>query len=149
MSVVKIDWTPDKAGYRKFGIAVFVGFTIIGALVWLFGGSLSATRETGRFVWGSLPWFTLIPAAVLLLSLTAPKACRPLYLVWMGFAFVMGTVVSTVLLAIIYWVVFGGIATIFRLRRRDRMALREPARGFSGWSEIAAAPAREQYQRQF
>ena len=149
MSVVKIDWTPDKAGYRKFGIAVFVGFTIIGALIWLFGGSFRATRETGSFVWGSLPWFTLIPLAVLALTLVAPRACRPLYLVWMGFAFVMGTVVSTILMAVIYWVVFGGIATIFRLKKRDRMALREPAAGASVWMEVAAAPAREQYERQF
>ena len=148
MSVVKIDWTPDRAGYRKFGIAVFVGFTVIGALSWLFGGSLHATREAGKFVWGPLPWFTLIPLAVAILAFTAPKACRPIYLVWMGFAFVMGTVMSTILLAVIYWVVFGFIATIFRLRRRDRMALREPAGGASTWTSVTA-PAREQYQRQF
>ena len=149
MSLVRIDWNPDRAGYRKFGTAVFVGFTIIGALVWLFGGSLSATRETGRFVWGSLPWFTLIPAAVLVLALVAPRACRPLYMAWMGFAFVMGTVMSTVLLAIIYWGLFGAIATAFRLRRRDRLVLREPSAGASAWTQVAAAPARERYERQF
>ena len=148
MSLVRIDWNPDKAGYRKFGIAVFVGFTILGALAWLLGGSLAATREAGRMVWGPLPWFTLIPAAILALSIVAPRACRPLYIVWMGFAFVMGTVVSTILLAVIYWGLSGGIATIFRLRRRDRLALREPAAGASTWVE-AAAVAREQYQRQF
>lgn len=148
MSLVRIDWNPDRAGYRKFGIAVFVGFTILGALAWLLGDSFAATRETGRMVWGPLPWFTLIPAAILLLSIVAPRACRPLYVVWMGIAFVMGTVVSTILLAIIYWGLFGGIATIFRLRRRDRMTLREPAAGASTWVEAAAVP-REQYERQF
>ena len=127
MSIVKIDWNPDRAGYRKFGIAVFVGFTLLGALGWLFGGSLAATRESGHMVWGALPWLTLVPLAVLLLSLFAPRACRPLYMAWMGFAFVMGTVMSTILLAVIYWVLFGGVATLFRLRRRDRMALHEPA----------------------
>lgn len=149
MSLVRIDWNPDRAGYRKFGIAVFVGFTILGALAWLLGGSLAATREAGRLVWGPLPWFTLVPAAVLLLSLVAPRACRPLYLAWMGLAFVMGTVVSTVLLAVIYWVLFGGIATAFRLRRRDRLVLREPAGGASTWMEAAVASSREQYERQF
>ena len=148
MSLVRIDWNPDRAGYRKFGMAVFVGFTIIGVLAWLLGGSLAATRESGRLVWGPPPWFTLVPAAVLVLSLVAPRACRPLYVVWMGFAFVMGTVVSTVLLAVIYWVLFGSIATLFRLRRRDRLVLREPASGASTWAEAAASP-REQYERQF
>jgi len=149
MSLIEIDWTPDRAGYRKFGLAVFVGFTIIGALGWLLGGSLAATREAGHMVWGKLPWFTLIPLAVLILTLVAPRACRPLYLAWMGFAFVMGTVLSTILLAVIYWGVFGTVATLFRLRRRDRMALREPAGGTTTWTEVPAAPARDRYQRQF
>ncbi len=148
MSLVRIDWNPDRKGYRKFGIAVFVGFTAIGALTWLLGGSLALTRESGRFVWGPLPWFTLIPAAVLVLSLVAPRACRPLYVVWMGIAFVMGTVVSTILLSVIYWFLFGAIATMFRLRRRDKLALREPAGAASTWREAAVA-SREQYERQF
>jgi hypothetical protein len=148
MSLVRIDWNPDRKGYRKFGVAVFVGFSLIGALVWLLGGSLAATRETGRMVWGPLPWFTLVPAAVLLLSLVAPRACRPLYVAWMGIAFVMGTIVSNVLLAAIYWGLFGLIATIFRLRRRDRLVLREPALP-SVWTEAAPVPARERYERQF
>jgi hypothetical protein len=149
MSLVKIDWNPDRKGYRKFGVAVFVGFTLIGSLIWLLGGSLAATRETGSLVWGPLPWFTLIPLGVLVLSLVAPRACRPLYLAWMGFAFVMGTVVSTVLLAVIYWILFGGIATLFRLFRRDRMGLREPAKGATTWAPVASTPVRETYQRQF
>lgn len=148
MSVVKIDWNPDEKGYRKFGITVFVGFTIIGAFLWLVGGSLAETRETGRFVWGPLPWFTLIPAAVMVLALAAPRASRPLYVAWMGIAFVMGTIISTVILAFIYWVLFGLVATLFRLRRRDRLVLREPG-GRSTWMEASPAPAREQYERQF
>lgn len=149
MSVVRIDWNPDEAGYRKFGITVFVGFTIIGAIVWLAGGSLAETRETGRLVWGPLPWFTLVPAAVMLLALAAPRASRPLYLAWMGIALVMGTIVSTVILALIYWVLFGGVAALFRLRRRDRLALREPAGGASTWVDASPVATRERYERQF
>ena len=68
MSLVKIDWQPGDAGYRKFGITIFVGFTIIGALLWLLGGSFSAIRDTGEMVWGPLPWFVLIPASVMVVS---------------------------------------------------------------------------------
>lgn len=148
MSLVKIDWNPDRAGTRKFGIAVFVGFSLIGALSWLFGGSLAATRATGHMVFGPLPWFTLVPAAVLLLSILAPRACRPLYMVWMAVAFVMGTIMSNVLLAFIYWILFGVIATIFKLRRRDRLVLSEPL-GASTWSDAAAVATKDRYIRQF
>jgi hypothetical protein len=148
MSVVRIDWNPDESGYRKFGLSVFIGFTIIGAIVWLVGGSLAETRETGRLVWGPLPWFTILPAAVLVLSVAAPRACRPLYLGWMSIAFVMGTIVSTVILALIYWAMFGFVATIFRLRKRDRLVLREPS-GRSTWMGASTAASRERYERQF
>lgn len=149
MSLVKIDWSPDRAGYRKFGVAVFVGFTIIGALVWLFGGSLAATREAGRLVWGPLPWFTIPTAAILVLSMVAPRACRPFYIAWMAIAFVMGTVMSNLLLAFIYWVLFGAIAALFRLRGRDSLLLRKPAAGSSTWTAASVASSRERYQRQF
>ncbi|MFI5403186.1 MAG: SxtJ family membrane protein [Planctomycetota bacterium] len=149
MSLVKIDWRPDRAGYRKFGVAVFVGFTIIGALVWLFGGSLAATREAGRLVWGPLPWFTIPTAAILALSIVAPRACRPFYIAWMAIAFVMGTVISNLLLAVIYWILFGGIAALFRLRGRDGLLLKKPAAGSSTWTTTSDASSRERYQRQF
>jgi hypothetical protein len=148
MSLVNIDWNPDRKATRKFGITVFVGFTILGAALWLLGGKLGLSREAGRMIWGSLPWFVLLPVPVMLLALLWPRGARPFYWVWMGIAFVMGTVMSTILMAVTYWVVFGTIATIFRLRRRDRLVLRDPGGG-SLWVETAGAPPRERYERQF
>lgn len=138
MSVVQIDWNPDAAGYRRFGRSVFVGFTLIGLFLW--------------WTWGSpahLPWFIGIPAAVWALAWFAPRAARPLYVGWMAVAFVMGTIVSTVLLAVIYWVVFGLVALAFRLGGRDRLRLKEPAGDASTWVAHRGVPPRERYERQF
>ena len=30
MSMVRVDWNPDRAALRSFGRTVFIGFTIIG-----------------------------------------------------------------------------------------------------------------------
>jgi hypothetical protein len=138
MSVVQIDWNPNAAGYRSFGKSVFIGFTLIGLLLW--------------WAWGTydhVVWFVAIPAAVWALTIFAPRASRPLYFVWMGIAFVMGTIVSTILLAFIYWVIFGFVALCFRLRGRDRLHLREPASGASAWVDHKGVPPRERYERQF
>jgi len=138
MSVVKIDWSPTEEGYRSFGRSVFIGFTLIGLLLW--------------WHWGThdhVVWFVAIPAAVWVLTMVAPRASRPLYLAWMGIAFVMGTIVSTILLALIYWVVFGFVGLCFRLKGRDRLRLKEPATGDSTWVAHAGVPARERYERQF
>jgi len=138
MSVVKIDWNPDIAGYRSFGRAVFIGFTLIGLLLWWKWGTAS-----------HLPWFIGIPAAIWVLTLVAPRASRPLYVAWMGIAFVMGTIVSTVLLAAIYWVLFGFVALCFRLLGRDRLLLKEPEAGKATWVAHAGVPPRQRYERQF
>jgi len=135
MSVVRIDWNPDRAGYRSFGRAVFIGFTLIGLFLWWRWGTA-----------GHLPWFIGIPAVVWALAAFAPRAARPLYLAWMGIAFVMGTIVSTILLAIIYWIVFGFVALCFRIGGRDRLRLKEPAAGASTWVAHGGVPARERRQ---
>jgi len=138
MSVVKIDWAPDTAGYRSFGRAVFVGFTLIGLLLsWMWG---TATH---------LPWFIGIPAAVWALTWFAPQASRPLYLIWMGIAWVMGTIISTILLALIYWVMFGFVSLCFRLMGRDRLHLKTPAADESNWVPHTGVPPRDRYERQF
>jgi len=147
MSLVKIDWTPDRPALRRFGVTVFVGFAILGAAVWLLGGSLARTRETGAFVWGPLPWFLGIPAAVMLLALVAPAASLPLYRVWMGVAFVVGTIVSSVLLAAVFWLLFAAFGLILRLKGRD--SLRRRGAGGTLWTEHGAEASAERYLRQY
>ena len=71
MAFVRIDWHPDVAGYRGFGRAVFVGFTIIGLFLWWMWGT-----------WAHLPWFVGLSGAVYALTQFAPRASRPHYLAW-------------------------------------------------------------------
>ena len=78
MSMVRIDWNPDAAAMRSFGRTVFIGFTIIGTAIWLFGGALAATRESETVVWGSLPWFVGISGAIWALAAALPAAARPI-----------------------------------------------------------------------
>ncbi|MHC4952606.1 MAG: hypothetical protein ACYTGZ_01855 [Planctomycetota bacterium] len=147
--MVRIDWSPDDAGYRRFGRTLFIGFSIIGLLVWAFGGSFAATRESGGIVWGPLPWFVLIPGAIMLLAWVAPRAAQPFYLAWMAVAFVMGTIISTVLLAAIYWILFGFVSLCFRLKGRDRLRIKPAAGGDSRWVNRGDTIPRERYERQF
>jgi len=143
MSMVRIDWKPDDAALRSFGRTVFIGFTLIGLAVWFFGGSYDAG------VWGPLPWFMGISAAVWLLSIVAPVAARPIYLVWMSIGFVMGSIISTVLLAAIYWIMFGFVALCFRIRKRDRLKIKTAPRDGEGWVVRSGATPSERYRRQF
>lgn len=149
MSMVVIDWTPDRAALQRFGRTVFLGFTIIGLAIWFFGGAFAATRESGSFVWGALPWFMGVSGAVWLVAAVFPAGARPIYLVWMAIGFVMGTIISTILLATIYWVLFGFIALCFRLRGRDRLRMKSAPADGEGWVKREGATPRERYLRHF
>jgi len=98
---------------------------------------------------GHLPWFIGLSGAVYALPLFAPRASRPLYLVWMGIAFVMGTIISTILLALIYWILFGIVALCFRVFGRDRLRLNTSPPDATTWVPHAGVPAPERYERQF
>ncbi len=67
----------------------------------------------------------------------------------MGIAFVMGTIISTILLALIYWVMFGFVSLCFRLMGRDRLHLKTPQAGSSNWVAHPGVPPKERYERQF
>ena len=150
MSLVKIDWKPDDKAMRSFGRTLFIGFTIIGLAMWFFGGSYDATRAGDGIVWGPLPWFVLIPLGIWLLALVSPKAARPFYLVWMSVGFVMGTVISTILLAAIYWLLFGFVSLCFRLMGRDRLRLKPVEEGNTTWVDRGSdAIEAKRYEHQF
>ncbi|MEM9194773.1 MAG: hypothetical protein AAGF12_36680 [Myxococcota bacterium] len=138
MSFVQIDWSPDEKAMRGFGRTLFIGFAIISAVLWWWKG------WTAHF-----PWMLGVPAAIWALTFVSTKAARPFYLVWMGIALVMGTIISTILMAVIYWGLFGFISLCFRLRGRDRLHLKSPTDGTSLWVTREAPPPAERYQRQF
>jgi hypothetical protein len=81
------------------------------------------------------------------LGLIAPRALKPVWVVWMVVAFPIGWVVSTVLLAVLYYAVFTPIATVFRIMGRDALVLRRPD-ATTYWVARPAARDPRQYFRQ-
>ena len=68
-----------------------------------------------------------VVAAVGMLGLAIPATIRPIYVAWMMAAFPIGWLVSHVMLAILYFVVFLPLGLLFRLLGRDALFLRKPA----------------------
>jgi hypothetical protein len=138
MSMVNIDWRPDSKGLRKFGLVVLIGCGIIG-LVFQFG----LEKETAAKV------VYIVGAVVGLTAITGSKIGLPGYWVWMGFAFVMGNVMSRVLLTIVYFGLFTPMGFFMRLFGRDSLSLKKP-QAQTYWRDMeppAKGPAG--YERQF
>jgi Saxitoxin biosynthesis operon protein SxtJ len=68
-----------------------------------------------------------VVAAIGLLGLAIPAALRPIYVAWMIVAFPIGWLVSHVMLAVLYFVLFLPLGLMFRLLGRDALSLRKPS----------------------
>jgi hypothetical protein len=91
-------------------------------------------------------------AAALLIGLPGlivPKAVKPVFVGWSVVAFPIGFVVSTVVLLLLYWVVFTPIAVFFRLTGRDVLDRRKPAAATaSHWKSRPVVVDKRSYFRQ-
>ncbi len=76
-------------------------------------------------------WFTanmslVIPAIiVLILTMTVPVVFKPLAVVWFGFANLLGHVVSTLILSVLFFVVLMPIGVIRRVGGADALSLKK------------------------
>ena len=141
MSLVRINWKPTPRELRWFGVAMIVGFGVMGTLAW--GGWWPAEEPHPRaavVLWG-------VGGIAGLLGLTGTRAALPVYWAWMGVAKVMGTIVSYVLLALVFYVLFSLMGLAARLIGRDKLQLRRRATN-TYWQDLARGPARPDYERQ-
>ncbi len=138
MALIEIKRDPSKRELAWFGAIFAMFFAIVGGLVrWKFGAP-----QAGTVIW-------LTAAGLTLLYYVLPPLRRPLYLGWMYVAFPIGWVVSHVVLAIVYYLVFTGTSLIMRLLGRDAMQRRFDSDAQTYWIEHRPGEDRARYFRQF
>jgi len=79
---------------------------------------LIAHAATGR------DGFTTAALVVLVAAMTAPLLFRPLSVVWFGFSHALGTVMSKVLLAAVFYLIVTPVGAVRRLLGHDSLRLR-------------------------
>ena len=102
----------DTAGLRQFGLMLG------GILAVLFGLILPWTWE-----WENLPDLQWVAtgAVVIVWALIAPDSMSGLYKGWMRVAMVIGNVINTIILAIVYSLVITPMGIVMRLMGKDPM----------------------------
>jgi hypothetical protein len=140
MALFDVDWNPDKSGLRKFGLAVLIGFSLIGGL--FYWRSESDWPVTPLWLWG-------IGIVVGGLGLTGTRAALPLYWVWMGIAVAIGSVTSRLMLALVFYGVVTPMGWLGWIVGRDRLRLRKDSNADSYWVPIKPPEKKPDYQRQF
>lgn len=143
MSLVKLNWTPGKKELRSFGAIFMAGIVLIGLVkyFWPFERFLAQDKTFGF-------WMIAVGLVVGAIGLTGTKLALPFYWLWLGIAFVMGNIMSRVVIAAIYFLVFTPMRFAGALIGRDRLQLKKPDTD-TYWHDISLPAGVESYERQF
>jgi hypothetical protein len=147
MKMIDLDLHPDRKRLRQFGIIALIAFGLLGAWArWkghLAGIDLGDAADTvSTVLW-------CVAGLSGLFSLLWPPANRALYVLLILVAFPIGTVVSYVLMAFLFYVVITPVGLWFKIVRRDALHRRfEPDLG-SYWVDHRPPQSNERYFKQF
>lgn len=106
---MKVD-TLDKAGYRQFGLIMAIFIALIFGLFfpWVFNKNIP--------YW---PW--MVSVIFLFLSLLVPMKLAVIHKPWMIVGHVIGTINTTIMLGIIFFLIFTPMALLFKVLGKDPM----------------------------
>ncbi len=98
MPFVQLNWKPNAKELRQFGSIFMGGFLLIGLVkyFWPFGWLIDQNKPLGF-------WLILIGLVVGFIGLTGTRAALPIYWLWLGIAFVLGNIMSRVIVTAIYF----------------------------------------------
>jgi protein-S-isoprenylcysteine O-methyltransferase Ste14 len=148
MSMIDVNFKPDRATLRQFGWISLVAFAALGGLTWythkflLWSVSPSAAQTTAYVLW-------VVAGVSAVLALIAPGTLRPLYVALMLIALPIGFVLSHVIMAILYYAIFTPVGLFMRLIGRDALERRFDRQARSYWVPRPTNVDPKRYFRQF
>jgi hypothetical protein len=128
----------DPRTLRHFGVGVGAVLMLIGLGCWL------AARKP------SWPYVAAPGLALTVLGVVRPTCLRAVYRGWMTLGLVLGAIVSTVLLTVVFYLVATPLGLLARCLGRDFLSRKRDAQAATYWRpRPKPAPPPERYEQQF
>ena len=125
-----------KSDLRKFGITIGIILMIIaGLLLW---------KEKESF-----QLFITIGVVLCILGIVLPVILKPIYMIWMIFATILGWIMTRVILSSLFYMVIAPIGLIARLVGKQFLELRRDKLKGSYWNYSSTKTEKASYERQF
>ena len=127
----------DKESLKKFGVTMAAAFLIITLIIF------------ARHKYSVMPTL-IISATFLILAFTSQALLKPIYILWMRMAFVLGWINTRLILFILFYLLFTPIGLVMRLFKADPLDRKIAKEKDSYWREkekIKFNPIN--YERQF
>ncbi len=132
--MITIDWQPSPAQLRRWAVTVAIGLALSGSLFqFVDWGVFRAGHRLAPWLWG-FGGFALLSAG------TGTRLGLPAYWAWMAFVWTIGTVIGTLALAGVFFLVVTPLGLVARLSGRDRLGLARPPAGRSLWQPLSTVP---------
>jgi hypothetical protein len=144
--MIEINLKPDERILRQFGWIALVGFGVLALLAWKNWLVFRHMGESGATL---AKVFMGIGGLSALLSLVAPKANGPLYVVLSVLAYPIGFVLSYVIMGVLFYGLISPMALFFRVVGRDVMKRRFEPACESYWVDARSDRKPKSYFRQF
>lgn len=127
----------DAKDLRKFGITMAI---VLGLLT-----ALTAYRQSGAF-----PYLLVLALGFLGVGLIKPIWLNQVYLAWMTLAFVLGYIMTRVILTALFFLVFVPIGLITRMTNKDMLDEQYKPDAATYWKPYPKRiDPRKQLERQF
>ena len=129
---------PTSRELRLFGVALFLFFGVIGALLrwkWQYGSASS--------------WIWIGALLFLLFYLAVPASRRPVYLGWSYLTFPLGWLISHLVLALVFYLVLTPVGLLLRMFGRDPLERKIDRQSRTYWTSHRPKEDTESYFRQY
>ena len=139
MSLIEINWNPDRRELRKFGLIALFVLGIAGVIL--------------RFIFGVAAMPALVVAAfglfIFIVTLVSARAARAIYLGLTFAALPIGLVISVILMAAFYFLILTPVGLVFKIMGRDPLLRRFEPGASTYWCKRRNADDPERYFHQF
>jgi hypothetical protein len=139
MSLVEINWRPDRKELRYFGIIALIASVVISLLLYILKDL-------------EIKWILIVCTVgftIFLISLISGKMTRLIYLGLVLVTLPIGWMVSLILLAAFYFLILTPIGFIFRLIGRDLLCRKFDSATDSYWLPRRPPDSHDRYFHQF
>ncbi len=128
----------ERKNLMVFGYGLAVILTVWALLLW---------RKHPAIQW---PWALLVLAVgFAAVTFRNIEYLKPVYKHWMRAAHAIGQVITTVLLSVIFYLVFAPVGIILRMLRKDLLDRSLESSAVTYWKKKEEAPEKERYTKQF
>lgn len=128
-NMITVNWNPSPKELRHWTVVTTCALAVMGSLFHFVDWGIFRVGH------GMAPIMWTFGAFALVTAGTGTKIGLPAYWAWMSFVFIVGTVVGTVALGIVYYLVMTPMALVARACGRDRLDVRSAA-GHTRWHPL-------------